>query len=61
MIGKRFRSLPFIFANDNYTLRNISFIGIFSIVRGILLKELVWMILQNMIIFTLPMDISMLK
>ena len=21
MIGKRFRSLPFIFANDNYTLR----------------------------------------
>ncbi len=40
---------------------NISFIGIFSIVRGILLKELVWMILQNMIIFTLPMDISMLK
>ena len=40
---------------------NISFIGIFSIVCGILLKELVWMILQNMIIFTLPMDISMLK
>ena len=25
MIGKRFRSLPFIFANDNYTLR---FLGI---------------------------------
>ena len=22
MIGKRFRSLPFIFANDNYTLRS---------------------------------------
>lgn len=22
MIGKRFRSLPFIFANDNYTLRD---------------------------------------
>lgn len=40
---------------------NISFIGIFSIVGGIRLKELVWMILQNMIIFTLPMDISMLK
>ena len=24
MIGKRFRSLPFIFANDNYTLRRYS-------------------------------------
>ena len=24
MIGKRFRSLPFIFANDNYTLRDFS-------------------------------------
>ena len=24
MIGKRFRSLPFIFANDNYTLRSIA-------------------------------------
>ena len=23
MIGKRFRSLPFIFANDNYTLSNL--------------------------------------
>ena len=23
MIGKRFRSLPFIFANDNYTLRKV--------------------------------------
>ncbi len=23
MIGKRFRSLPFIFANDNYTLRSV--------------------------------------
>ena len=25
MIGKRFRSLPFIFANDNYTLRILTF------------------------------------
>lgn len=25
MIGKRFRSLPFIFANDNYTLRDCCF------------------------------------
>ena len=24
MIGKRFRPLPFIFANDNYTLSNIT-------------------------------------
>ena len=31
MIGKRFRSLPFIFANDNYTLRSRNFTGQFHI------------------------------
>ena len=31
MIGKRFRSLPFIFANDNYTLRQ----GIADMIQGV--------------------------
>ena len=29
MIGKRFRSLPFIFANDNYTLSTSIYTGKF--------------------------------
>ena len=36
MIGKRFRSLPFIFANDNYTLRVLPYFRHIQIRRDLL-------------------------
>lgn len=36
MIGKRFRSLPFIFANDNYTLRAVRNKSICSFTKSLI-------------------------
>ena len=39
MIGKRLRSLPFIFANDNYTLSFAFSVPVFGCVDGISAKR----------------------
>ena len=48
MIGKRFRSLPFIFANDNYTLRFPDFVSFLPPVPG---KKNCFLVLTCAIIF----------
>ena len=49
MIGKRFRSLPFIFANDNYTLsikQLCSYKGV-EIIEGHLMPDHIHMLVSN--------------
>lgn len=51
MIGKRFRSLPFIFANDNYTLSHHSAVSIL-ILQQMLYNKIPFCMIIDFINFT---------